>query len=158
MRNAQHRVALESACRGLLQQYLRAIDTHSWESLHQVFTADAVFARNGAAPLRGVAEITGFFTRLEDGRHARGERHRTQHHLTTVWVNVDDTTRIVATSYVLVMRQVLEEDTSDPVFRMRPPELLLQYEDEVRLEGTQWRLCRHEARHLFRAAGAVAPR
>jgi ketosteroid isomerase-like protein len=151
-------VAIELTCRRLLQRYLLAIDRKDWDLLESVFSADATFARNAGKPLHGIRDIKDFFVQLEAARNAKGELHRTQHHLTTVSVRVTDSAHADSISYVLVTRDVLTEHAADWVAPARRPELLLEYRDELAVRGGEWLLCRHEVTQLFRSVDAAAPR
>jgi hypothetical protein len=148
---AADRLVMESSCRQLLGLYLTSVDAKDLDRMLQAFAPDAQWVRPGMPPMRDQADIRAFFETLWK-KQALGSSHGhlTRHLLTTVSTIPAGEDRATGIAYALVFR--CANFAGKLPVAMSEPELIVEYRDEfVRRDG-QWRISRHEARHLFKSA------
>ncbi|TCK36210.1 SnoaL-like protein [Paraburkholderia sp. BL8N3] len=134
----------ERACCRLVHEYCYAVDDCDADRFVEVFTADAVWDREGHAPLTGHEQLRAFFT-------GRRTDITTLHLCSNVLVNVLDADSATGRSYVTVFRsEVLAHREGLPP---AIPDLVAQYTDDYRRTAHGWRIARRKVSVRFRGKG-----
>jgi ketosteroid isomerase-like protein len=145
------RFVMESSCRQLLGLYLTCVDARNLEAMLEAFAPDVEWVRPGMPPMLGHADIRTFFQTLWQKQSKvtpRGDL--TRHLLTTVSLVPLTEDRASGVSYAMVFRaRGFDGKLPAP---LSEPELIVEYRDEFSRRGGEWRIRRHEARHIFRSA------
>jgi ketosteroid isomerase-like protein len=140
---------IESSCRRLLMRYATSVDRKDYDTYMSVFAPEAIWRRPGQPPLTGAVQIRKFFDLLDAQRRTaeRPTGHLHRHLFTTVHIDVLDANTARGIAYALVFR---EENPQGGPASMRPPEMLVQYDDLFRKTADGWLIYEHDISHVFR--------
>jgi hypothetical protein len=133
------------------------LDTREWSRLDGIFTGDAVWEKPAMTPLVGLPRIREYFQEIDRERERHGGRaaylHR--HLFTTVVIEPLDEVHAKGCAYAIVY-MCRGFDGNLPGL-ISPPELIVDYREEFVKTADGWRISRHFAEQIFRAAAYSQP-
>lgn len=139
------RMMIEHECQRLVHLFINLSDARDWDTLADLFTADAVFARpsDPANPLVGREVIRAAY-------HARPRGRMTRHLATNCVITVEGAEAATGFSYV-TLYTAPEVETG--AAKADPVQLIGAFRDRFRREGGVWRFAERLGSISIRVGG-----